>query len=420
MITLADPLPDDLEAAHQLIRELLKSLAQQVHLNEKLQHQLEQLLRQRDGPKGERIDPAQLLLFAREILEQAEAAPTPAPTPEPAPAPTPAPSAAQKKGHGRKPLPASLPRVPVLHDVPPEQRTCPDCGADAHLHRPGSPRATRIHPRPPGHPRTHPPQVRLPGLPGQRRDRRRAPRADRQGPARPGAAGLRRRQQICRSLAALSPRGNPRSLGRRVVAVDDVRLDGHDRRSAQADRRSDAEEDPQLQGRPERRHDGAGAGPRRQGDQDRPALGLRRRPRPSLRGLSLHAGPQRHRAPGDLQGLPGLSPGRRLFGLRRPVQVGRDYRGRLHDARATEVLRGADRSTRNGPIRRWHGSACSTTSNATPRSARPRTTRPSSRSGTNCETSDRVRSSTSFTPGWKPSSPRFCPRVRSAKRSSMP
>ncbi len=130
MITLADPLPDDLEAAHQLIRELLKSLAQQVHLNEKLQHQLEQLLRQRYGPKGERIDPAQLLLFAREILEQAEAAPTPAPTPEPAPAPTPAPSAAQKKGHGRKPLPASLPRVPVLHDVPPEQRTCPDCGAE--------------------------------------------------------------------------------------------------------------------------------------------------------------------------------------------------------------------------------------------------------------------------------------------------
>src|SRR5271163_1181139 len=103
MITLADPLPDDLETAHQLIRELLKTLAQQVHLNEKLQHQLEQLLRQRYGPKGERIDPAQLLLFAREILEQAEPAPTPAPTPEPAPAP--APSAAKKKGHGRKPLP---------------------------------------------------------------------------------------------------------------------------------------------------------------------------------------------------------------------------------------------------------------------------------------------------------------------------
>src|SRR5271154_4537027 len=106
MITLADPLPDDLETAHQLIRELLKTLAQQIHLNDKLQHQLEQLLRQRYGKKTEQIDPAQLLLFAQEILAQAEATPTPASPSEPTPAPTPIPSAPQKNGHGRKPLPA--------------------------------------------------------------------------------------------------------------------------------------------------------------------------------------------------------------------------------------------------------------------------------------------------------------------------
>src|SRR5215831_10503727 len=128
MITLADPLPDDLETAHQLIRELLQTLAQQVHLNEELRHQLEQLLRQRYGPKTERIDPAQLLLFAREILEQAGPAPAPESAPEPVPASPPAPSEPGKKGHGRKPLPASLPRQTVLHDVPPEQRVCPDCG----------------------------------------------------------------------------------------------------------------------------------------------------------------------------------------------------------------------------------------------------------------------------------------------------
>src|SRR4051812_18756033 len=132
MITVADPLPDDLETAHQLIRELLKTLAQQVHLNEKLQHQLEQLLRQRYGPKGERIDPAQLLLFAQEILAQAAPAADPsAPLEsESNPAPPPGSSAPKKEGHGRKPLPASLPRKPVLHDVPPEQRVCPDCGAE--------------------------------------------------------------------------------------------------------------------------------------------------------------------------------------------------------------------------------------------------------------------------------------------------
>src|SRR4051812_11644203 len=126
MITPADSLPDDLETAHQLIRELLQTLSQQIHLNAKLQHQLEQLLRARYGRKSERVDPAQLLLFAQEILAQAEPPPQPDPASEPAPPPSaPAP---KKRGHGRKPLPASLAREPVLHDVPPEELPCPDCG----------------------------------------------------------------------------------------------------------------------------------------------------------------------------------------------------------------------------------------------------------------------------------------------------
>jgi len=49
MISIDDPLPADLDTAHQLIRELLKTLAQQVYLNDKLQHQLEKLLRQLYG-----------------------------------------------------------------------------------------------------------------------------------------------------------------------------------------------------------------------------------------------------------------------------------------------------------------------------------------------------------------------------------
>src|SRR3954451_6812132 len=110
MITAADPLPDDLETAHQLIRELLETLSQQLHLNAKLQHQLEQLLRHRYGRKGERVDPAQLLLFAREILAQAEPTANPEPAP-PSGAPPPG-----KNGQGRKPLPAHLPRTPEVHD----------------------------------------------------------------------------------------------------------------------------------------------------------------------------------------------------------------------------------------------------------------------------------------------------------------
>src|SRR6187397_1577456 len=78
MTTTLGELPPDLDSCHQLIRELLESLAEQTHLNEKLQHQLELLLRQRYGRKTETVDPAQLLLFAREILAAAE---PPAPSP---------------------------------------------------------------------------------------------------------------------------------------------------------------------------------------------------------------------------------------------------------------------------------------------------------------------------------------------------
>ena len=63
------PLPEDLETAHRLIRELLATLREKTHLSEKLQHQLNQLLRQIYGRKSEKLDPGQLLLFAREIAE---------------------------------------------------------------------------------------------------------------------------------------------------------------------------------------------------------------------------------------------------------------------------------------------------------------------------------------------------------------
>ena len=117
------PLPDDVESAHRLIRELLATLRQQAHLNESLQHQLERLLRRPYGKKAEKLDPDRLLLFAREILE--------AGGPEVAPEPTPAVPAATRppaKGHGRKPLPAGLPRKRVVHGVPLGERPCPDCG----------------------------------------------------------------------------------------------------------------------------------------------------------------------------------------------------------------------------------------------------------------------------------------------------
>jgi transposase len=67
------------------------------------------------------------LLFAREVLAAIQTEP-PAPTPASEVPAVPAEAAPKKSGHGRKALPASLPRKPVLHDLTPEQRLCPDCG----------------------------------------------------------------------------------------------------------------------------------------------------------------------------------------------------------------------------------------------------------------------------------------------------
>ena len=132
MTTACDQLPTDLETCHQLIRERIETLRQQTFLNEKLQHQLERLLRRIYGQRAERIDPNQLLLFAREILEAGGDAATADPaTPPDQPAPSETTAATippKKQGHGRKPLPAHLRRKPVVYDIPEEQKTCPDCG----------------------------------------------------------------------------------------------------------------------------------------------------------------------------------------------------------------------------------------------------------------------------------------------------
>ena len=115
-------LPDDLDTAHRQIREQAETLRQQGQLIARLQHQLEQLLRQRYGKKGEKVDPDQLPLFAHDVPAGAE--------PGASSAPPTVPVESKPGGHGRKPLPAGLPRRRIVHDVAPEERACPECGAE--------------------------------------------------------------------------------------------------------------------------------------------------------------------------------------------------------------------------------------------------------------------------------------------------
>src|SRR5580765_2729169 len=114
-----DQLPDDPATLKSMIVELLATLRQERSDNEALRHRLDMLLRRLYGPRGERFDPNQPLLFA----EPAEAPVAEAPAPEPEPE-----SKRRCRPHGRRRLPENLPHEPKHHELPTADRVCAGCG----------------------------------------------------------------------------------------------------------------------------------------------------------------------------------------------------------------------------------------------------------------------------------------------------
>jgi transposase len=112
--TPAEQLPDDPRVLRQMVLQLLGNV-------EDLQQQLVWYQRHLFGPRAEKLDPNQTLLF--ELL--AQAAPTPAAAPATPVAKSPAPPS---RRHGRVPLPAHLPRERIEHHPPQEALVCRQCG----------------------------------------------------------------------------------------------------------------------------------------------------------------------------------------------------------------------------------------------------------------------------------------------------
>jgi transposase len=118
--TTAEQLPDDTAALKRMAPELLASLYQRDRDYEALRHRIDLLLRRLYGPRGERIDPKQLLLFA-EMAAGQDTLPAP---PEPVAGPRPS---RRGRPHGRR-LPDNLPREPRHHELSEAERACPACG----------------------------------------------------------------------------------------------------------------------------------------------------------------------------------------------------------------------------------------------------------------------------------------------------
>ncbi|MCP5116139.1 MAG: IS66 family transposase, partial [bacterium] len=122
-------LPQDPAALRQMVVGLLENLDAKQRELERVQHMLEQLLRQRYGPKRERVDENQLFLFAAEIVNSGQdqhTEPGDKDTPPAEDEPSRAPKR-KRKGHGRKPLPDSLERRRVVYDLGKDERQCPQC-----------------------------------------------------------------------------------------------------------------------------------------------------------------------------------------------------------------------------------------------------------------------------------------------------
>ena len=105
-----------------MVLELLATLHQERHDKEALRHRLDLLLRRLYGPRGERFDPNQLLLFAEMAAGQDTA---PSRRAEPAAAAKPQ---RRCRPHGRRRLPENLPREPRHHELSEAERLCPACG----------------------------------------------------------------------------------------------------------------------------------------------------------------------------------------------------------------------------------------------------------------------------------------------------
>ena len=115
-------------AALALLAEREKAILTLREDNALLQHRLNLLLRASYGPRAERFDPRQLLLFGLRV-PPIESVPGPDSTPQARADDRPR---APRHPHGRRKLPGHLPRIRIEHDLDQEQKTCPCCGGLRH------------------------------------------------------------------------------------------------------------------------------------------------------------------------------------------------------------------------------------------------------------------------------------------------
>ncbi len=115
----------------EVVSAMSETIASQQRVLGQQEHRIAQLLKQLYGPRRERFHPDQLTFFdveeLTELAQEQQAASSENEEQEEG-GEQPDRVKRRRKGHGRRPLPANLPRETVLHELQPEERRCPCCG----------------------------------------------------------------------------------------------------------------------------------------------------------------------------------------------------------------------------------------------------------------------------------------------------
>lgn len=130
---LVQQLHDTLEAAHEKFEQTHEKLEQtQARLdaatleNDKLRHRIDYLCRKLFGKSSEKVDANQLALAFEHLAAETQVGDA---VVEPVEADSGEPRSPKKKGHGRRSLPKSLPRVRRVYEIPAEERVCSGCSS---------------------------------------------------------------------------------------------------------------------------------------------------------------------------------------------------------------------------------------------------------------------------------------------------
>jgi transposase len=115
---------EQIAAKEAVIEQVKQEAAQRIEaMQQKHQAEIVAVLRRFYGPKSERFDPSQLLLFGLRV----DTMPLDTSAVEEASGQKLVTRRVRHK-HGRSPLPDHLPRIPIEHDLTDEEKKCPCCG----------------------------------------------------------------------------------------------------------------------------------------------------------------------------------------------------------------------------------------------------------------------------------------------------